>query len=93
MLTNEMIHSGQYAGSFLPYFLEQAQTQPSFLPELEVAQRVVALMNATDLAKEHIESIITEMHKLDNEPHYNGSAWHQFQNAVQWWLESRGSSL
>ena len=93
MLTESMIKSGEYAESFLPYFKLQAQTLPLFLPELEVVQRVVGIMRKINVTKENIESIIDDMHQIDNKPHYDGSAWHGFQNAVKWWLESRGYSL
>jgi hypothetical protein len=78
------------AASYLSYFAEHAKTQPLFVPEHDAAGRILALMRKEPHAAEDVEKIRHELGAVDQEPHYDGSGWHGFRNAVRWWLEERG---
>jgi hypothetical protein len=90
MFSEHEIGTVEYAASFVEYFSNQAKTEASFRPELETAERVVALMShgEPDLA-----AIVREMRRIEGAPHYDGTGWHGFKSAVRAWLEAHGGSL
>ena len=84
----------EYAESFLTYFSRFANEDAMFEPELVIATRVVALMRREGgTAAGCLDEIVREMRSIDQIPHYDGSGWHGFKNAVRWWLEERGRQL
>ena len=90
MVSEGVTNTVEYAASFLPYFSNQAKTEARFRPEFDTAERVVTLMRhrEPDLA-----AIVREMRRIEESPHYDGTGWHGFKNAVRSWLEARGGSL
>ena len=81
------------AASYVSYFSHHADRQALFVPELEAARRIVALMRKDPPDAADAEQIVRELGAVDEQPHYDGSGWHGFRNAVRWWLEGRGAAL
>jgi hypothetical protein len=82
-----------YAASFIDYFETQSESDPSFIPERDMASKVVHLMRTHSPARPASREIVDLMKAIDSVHHYDGSGWHGFKNAVRWWLAERGVDL
>lgn len=82
-----------HAESFLVYFANHAEHEPLFIPEHEVASKIIAVMREagpTDCPDVRIRGLVES---LEARKHYNGSGWHGFKNAVRAWIQGRGGQL
>jgi hypothetical protein len=72
------------------YFARFAKEEPSFLPELRVANEVLLLIEDGSVGEPNCVGVERALAGVD-ENHYDGSGWHGFNNAVQLWLETARS--
>ena len=69
------------------YFAHHAKDEPSFLPELRIADEVVALLQGGAVDSATRERVRASIDGLDGD-HYDGTGWHHFRSLVREWLEA-----
>lgn len=69
------------------YFAENSKHEPLFLPELRVAEEVVALLKAGPVDLGTRERVQSAIGGLVGE-HYDGTGWHHFRSLVREWMEA-----
>lgn len=73
------------------YFAHFAKGEPLFVPELSVANEILASIevgSVDETTRNRVERAINGL----TEEHYDGSGWHGFKNDVRFWLERAGGA-
>jgi hypothetical protein len=73
------------------YFAHSAKEEPLFLPELRVANEILALIDGGSVDEAVRNKVERALNGL-TERHCDGTGWHGFKNDVRFWLERTGSS-
>ena len=69
------------------YFAEHSKDEPSFLPELKVANEVVGLVQSGPLdsaARQKVQEALEGLVEARND----GTGWHHFKSLLREWLEA-----
>ena len=79
-MTEDQIEAISNLGVPVGYFKRQSTSNKKFLPELDVASRIVNhIKSKSELSELDLKMIADIYNEIIDYEHYNGSGWHDFQ--------------
>lgn len=72
------------------YFRALAENHPYAKPEFEASTKVLSIITSGDLSKKDFDEIVRVYSQVTEQPHFNGSGWHDFQIRIMYLIYECG---